>query len=123
MNQLFFRPLLVALSFSFLCHASTNHLEEPDCTTIYNELAQKYLDANPELLSIYEDKAHLSQVTINPTSFSFVESFDLDQGSWNLRREAIFIDGFGNRLELYTMGDLYCSDERILGIKSLIPST
>lgn len=90
-------------------------LQEKGCTQVYRQLARRYIRDNRELFRIYDDAL---PKPFNLRAMQVCHSRDLDRGSLEIKREVTFCDRH-NRLTLFTMGDDYCQNERVLGIKQV----
>jgi hypothetical protein len=110
--------LVLAISSPAALSAPLETLQKHGCHTKLEQLARDYLEANSVLVSIYEDQSP-SGSRLDPTLLKLCSSQDLDPGSWNLRRVTGFCSEQGDRVELYTYGNLWCDDEEVLGIKSI----
>ncbi len=115
MNKIIFSIGLICLS-KLAVTTPIEVLKSEGCHEIMKDLLRSFIEQNPVLLSIYEDEAG---VKINASDLSLCGSQDLDQGSTNLRRETRFCDRAGKILTVFTTGDSYCANEKVLGIKSL----
>ena len=116
-TKLFLATLCLAVKTSAMA-APLEILKAEGCDKSLQTMAQTYLANNAVLLSIYEDQSH-SDRNIDLASLELCKSTDLDPGSFHLRRETTFCNKAGDSLTLYTYGNFFCSDETVLGIKSL----
>lgn len=95
-------------------------LKKEGCQKPLESLARLFIKKNHVLLSIYEERLG---VKLAIKHIRLCKSKDLDQGSSAVRRETSFCDQAGHKLTLYTVGDQYCTNEQVLGIKSMTASS
>ena len=95
------------------------HANSESCDDVFVNIAKQYLTQHSSLLSIYVNMLNDSS-GLDIKSLKLVFKTDLDQGSRSLRREVEFVNSSGDRVILYTQGDLFCSDESVLGIAKII---
>lgn len=108
---------LIAIPFLFLL-STFAFARDPseNCTQVFTELAKSYLSENQDLLSCFE---HEAEKRIDIDSLTLSDRSDLDQGSWDQRRVVKLCDKDEHCISLYTIGNLWCSDEKVLGIKTI----
>jgi hypothetical protein len=114
--RVFFAIILLSLATTFGAFSEELTPINEDCNVVVADLVKSYLEENDLVLSCFEEAAG-KQIDIN--SLVVTERFDLNQGSFNLRRQTELRDANGNFIVLYTFGDLWCSNERILAIKEI----
>ena len=82
------------------------HANSESCDDVFVNIAKQYLTQHSSLLSIYVNMLNDSS-GLDIKSLKLVFKTDLDQGSRSLRREVEFVNSSGDRVILYTQGDLF----------------
>lgn len=110
--------LCILIMFGSLAHAApAPDVQEKECAQVYRKLAWRYVRSNQELVDLFSRQL---EKPLNIANMQLCKKEDLDQGSMAVRRKVALCDRH-NRLVLFTVGDEYCQNERVLGIKDLRP--
>lgn len=93
-------------------------LEEHGCVTVFEQLATEFLSDEDQIraYALFYNVGDLS--TLNLQGLELIEVKDLVPGSFNLSR-SITLGNDNYSVSLLTNGNLYCENEKILGITSI----
>ena len=101
------------------------------CEGVYVHLATQYLNNNSDFLrnhpeyssieysEIYKENGKFSHFELNE-KLSLCEVDTYNQGSWQLTREVTLCGNEDKKITFETFGNLWCSDERIISVKSVM---
>lgn len=110
------RNSLTTLIFAlFTSHAILAEKPE-DCDQLRVDLVKTFLAENEIALTCFELSSHLS---LDVESLKLMENFDMTPGTWDQRRQNIFRDKNGTRIVVFSTGDAYCTNEKMVAIKEL----
>lgn len=102
---------------SFLFLAAQTYASGDECSNVFNTIAKDYLQKNGDYLEYFIRQSGLKEFDFN--SLKFVKAIDQNQGSFDLIREAYYLDKNKVSLVLITKGDFWCTNEQVLGIREL----
>ena len=92
-------------------------LQEKGCVETFETIATNFVSENQNLVKAWTLKARIDSSDL--IDLQLCEVSDLTQGSLRIIREASFCNKDGRELVLFTQGNLWCSDEVVLGVSSV----
>jgi hypothetical protein len=109
----------LTLALTFLLSTSAYSGDSKDCPARFTDIAKNFLNGHADLVDAFALKAH-SYRSLDIDNLEFCGAHDLVPGSWNLTREVTLCSKEGDQVKLFTKGELWCDDEKVLGISEIV---